>query len=193
MINLMAQLITDHKNLKRLLDILDSQVKSFILNTDEDENDFAILLETLEYISVYPQKWHHPAEELVFRYLLKHDLTDAERVSVTLIKEQHRSLDIVTDSLQSLFLTIANGSIVPMENIADRFCNFLDLQNEHIETENMSIFPLMAQKITAQEWLEIGSQLDFVSDPLFNQRARYEYNALYRFLSSVNEDLGVTA
>ena len=187
MSTLINQLITDHKNLTRLLNILDDQVKAFMLNSNDEENDFSVLLETLDYLNAYPQKWHHPAEDLILNFLLEKDLNKEDKDSIKTILKQHQVLEKETKKLEELFLSITNDAIIPMRRISEQFFSYLDLQREHIETENHLVFPIMEQNITESEWQSLQGKLsNTLKDPLFQTRIKSEYNILYRYLDNSN-------
>jgi hemerythrin-like domain-containing protein len=187
---LLSQLITDHKNLARLLNNLEDQFRLYILDTSDQHDEDSMLpamLETMEYLSVYPEKWHHPAEELIFETLIKKDITKFDKESITNIKEQHVNLEKRSNLLKQTLLSIANDTVLPAETLIEQFSSFMGLQREHLENENELIFPLLINKIKHKEWDEVGKILIPSIDPLFKNRSKNEYRVLSTILQKYKQ------
>ncbi len=66
MIELIEALRQEHSDIARLLDAIDLQVNG-------GSPDFGLLHEILEYLLTYPDQYHHPKEDLIYRALCRHD------------------------------------------------------------------------------------------------------------------------
>ena len=63
-IGILRTLREDHRNMGRLLDVLESQIEVFRRG---DKPDYEILTETVDYCLNYPERFHHPLEDQIFR------------------------------------------------------------------------------------------------------------------------------
>lgn len=164
MTDLYRQLVQDHITLAKVLDALDKSV-SYYREDEQNEPDLALILDTLEYIQVYPEKFHHPLEEQAFNYLIKHDLGDKKIIKE--IRQQHSTLEQETLYLCQQFNAIANDYVVPMSELHNRIEHYINAQRHHMKTENEYIFPTLA-KLNEQAWWDIASGVIIQGDPLFS-------------------------
>ena len=64
------QLHTDHHHLHKLLNCLSHEIGCYDFDSKRAP-DLAIILSALDYVRTYPDKWHHPSEDIIFNRLLK--------------------------------------------------------------------------------------------------------------------------
>ena len=64
------QLQIDHNHMQRLLDCFGHEIDCYDFDSKRSA-DLNIILSTLDYIKTYPNKWHHPTEDIIFNWLLK--------------------------------------------------------------------------------------------------------------------------
>ena len=83
----LAELREDHRNLSLLLDLLESESEGV---TVDDEPDFELLHDIMQYMTVYSDAVHHPKEDLVYKLLRDQDVeltTELEQV-----EPEHRDI-----------------------------------------------------------------------------------------------------
>ena len=59
------QLYLDHHHIQRLLHCLNKEIDCYDFNSKRAA-DLAVILSALDYIVSYPDKWHHPTEDIIF-------------------------------------------------------------------------------------------------------------------------------
>ena len=64
----------EHANMAMLLDLLDHQLARFKAG---EEPDFAVVKGIIDYFMSYPDLYHHPKEDLIFRKLVQRDAARA--------------------------------------------------------------------------------------------------------------------
>ena len=69
MSNVIPALRTDHKNFSRLLDLLEGQLDESA--EVEGKADYALMQDIMLYMTRYPDRFHHPKEDLVFTRLVE--------------------------------------------------------------------------------------------------------------------------
>ena len=67
---IMEQLKADHGSISRLLATLEEQIA---IVHDEENADFELMHDIMVYMTDYPERTHHPMEDLVFRKLANRD------------------------------------------------------------------------------------------------------------------------
>ena len=79
---ILEELREDHRNLSRLLDLLEAECSEV---PDDGEPDMELLRDIMCYMTVYPDAIHHPREDLVYAAMREHGLTlqpsEARRVA----------------------------------------------------------------------------------------------------------------
>ncbi|SEA45924.1 hemerythrin domain-containing protein [Microbulbifer marinus] len=174
------QLCRDHKHMQQLLDAFEKLLHQLGRN-DRDPATLGLILDALDYLSVYPDKWHHPAEELVFARLLTKPIHD--RDGIYKAQMQHERIAAATKNMSALFYAVANDAAVERHTLVGTCNDYLRLQRDHMELENRTIFPQIEMYLTDQDWDFIRTQLCTQQDPLFNDDTRKIYESLRQYLT----------
>jgi len=164
MTDLYQQLVQDRVTLTKVLSALDRSIARYSEDNVSAPN-LSLILDTLEYIQIYPEKFHHPLEEQAFNYLLNHHLGDEKVINE--IQDQHRNLERETARLCQQFNAIANDCVVPMDDLHHQIDHYIEAQRHHLVTENEEIFPTLAT-LNKQAWWDIASGVVIHGDPLFS-------------------------
>ncbi|WP_346837510.1 hemerythrin domain-containing protein [Microbulbifer sp. SAOS-129_SWC] len=173
------QLCRDHKHMQQLLDAFERLL--FELGRRErDPATLSLILDALDYISVYPDRWHHPVEDLVFERLLDKPIPNRDAVIAT--QAEHRRIAAATRHLNKLFYAVANDAAVVREKLLDAARHYLQLQREHMQRENCTVFPLMEKHLSAADWAAIEARLQLQRDALFNPGVKRMYEAIHASL-----------
>lgn len=170
------QLVADHSNLQRILELLRHEIHGRS-HCSELDAELPLILDVLDYIKAYPETFHHPLEEAAFDLLTAKSLIDPSVLKP--IRDQHLQLEQFTDRLHLRFLQLANG-LEEDTTLIDDLSLFIDLQEEHIESENRHIMPALQHKISEGDWWDIASVLTLNKDPLFDQKLRNQFKVLAR-------------
>lgn len=172
------QLVQDHRNLLRLLRFLRDEIGHY--DDIMRETNVSQVLEALDYMNNYPQAFHHPLEEAAFDFMEEQGIGDTAVVKK--IRLQHEELERETAELWQLFNMIYEDHIVPADRIREALNRYLDLQFEHIETEDNEIFPTFEKDLTAEDWKTIAAKVEKKDDPLFHVPHVESYGELSRSL-----------
>ncbi len=174
-----SQLYADHFNMLRLLRCLEVEVA----HCEEDHcwsERLSIILDIFDYVQTYPQAWHHPLEDAVFALLLIKQVPNSEQVWA--VKAEHKKLEALTRQASQLFTSVANDSVVPVDELVGASREFVNRQLDHIDRENRLIYPLFDEYISFEEWEMITVKVAAMADPLFDHRIRAEYEELYHHI-----------
>ncbi|MFI2811450.1 MULTISPECIES: hemerythrin domain-containing protein [Microbulbifer] len=188
--NLYRQLCRDHRNMQQLLDAFDQLLADFA-RQERDPGTLGLILDALDYISVYPDRWHHPVEDLAMERLRAKPGASLAPVETTL--SEHRAITAATRHMSTLFYAIANDAAVERNQLFRSVREYLQLQRQHMERENREIFPQFEQLLTREDWQAIEQQLQCQRDPLFNAEIRNLYESLQHYLASLQFDACVGA
>ncbi|MDP1559576.1 MAG: hemerythrin domain-containing protein [Nitrosomonas sp.] len=178
------QLYSDHHHFQQLLNCLSKEIDCFDFDNQREAN-MAIILSALDYLKVYADQWHHPAEDIIFNHLLEKKIIETKIIKQLL--EEHKKIVLETDRINELFCTAAADCIVSVNKLLDGARNFIKLQRAHLERENELIYPLMDKLFSEKEWKEIEIHVKIQADPLFNKPSKVEYDHLYKYILELED------
>jgi len=182
MSTIMAQLHQDHINLSRLLGVLKTKLAGL---KSGERPDYQLLLDAITYIIDYADAYHHPLEDIIYRYA-EAQYPDQQAV-LQEIEQEHVSIREASASFQLLTENILHDAIVPMDQYTERLESFIDQQFAHLNREEGRIFPMLDNAMTDNDWQSVMMQVTEQDDPLFGENVADEYKRLYRELMLESE------
>lgn len=181
MTKLYDQLKEDHRNLVKVLDVLKRQIALY--NTREEAGtekpDIALILDVMDYIQHYPDRFHHPLEEACFDYLDEHKRGDA--VARDAIREEHEALEHSASKVRTLLNAINLGEAVPLDKLQQTLDQFHSLQINHLKREEKTVFKDISALDDAASEI-ILDRVEHRHDPLFADVANQQFTDLIRQL-----------
>ncbi|WP_066961380.1 hemerythrin domain-containing protein [Microbulbifer sp. Q7] len=174
------QLCCDHKHMQRLLEVFEGLLEQ-LTKQERDPATLGMILEALDYFSVYPDQWHHPIEDLVFEHLLGKPVDVRDVINKTL--KEHHQIAAATRKMSKLFNAVANDAAVEREALFGAAREYIDLQRRHLQRENEILFPLVADLLTIDEWNAIQDRLREQQSVHFNAGVKRLYDAMYETLA----------
>ena len=175
---IMEELHQEHRNLQRLLEILDRKVEKFRAGV---RPDFQLMSDVVDYVGGYADIHHHPREDRMFEHFAGRN-AEVDRL-MKQCAEQHARLHQQSIRLHdSIEGVLHDAAVLPLEELVDQLELFVKQQAAHLDLEEEQLFPAMAGIASEEDWRQIDAQLPAPSDPLFGQKQSEEYKALYRAL-----------
>ena len=102
---LLAELRQDHRNMARVLDLMDDIVTEMEAGKDPD---FELFDEAMRYMTVYPDAIHHPREDLVYTAMREHCADLAEGLGH--VPDEHREIAELGATLRKDVEAIISGA-----------------------------------------------------------------------------------
>lgn len=165
----------DHIKMSQLLTVLRKRIQCL----EQDENiDYRLIKAVISYLRDYSDKYHHPMEELIYDYYLKHYAEDQD-IALRL-SEEHQLIKEVTVDLDELLEMILLDAIVPKAVCIEKLTQFVSLQAAHLAYEEQHILPLIEKHLTADDWAKLDKlwQYKDYNDPLFGKNVLAQYKKL---------------
>ena len=176
---LQRKLQTDHLHLLRLLKCLSHEIDCYDFDSQRSA-DLAVILSALDYMTVYSDKWHHPAEDIIFDRLLEKSVEQRDLIQA--LKNEHQTITQETHKIHELFKNVSEDCVVSANELLTSARHFIMLQKQHIEKESEYVYPLMDAAFSDEDWNAIEKEIIVQNDPLFDQSSKKEYDHLYRFI-----------
>ncbi|WNZ55782.1 hemerythrin domain-containing protein [Microbulbifer sp. MKSA007] len=175
------QLCCDHKHMQELLNAFEQLLLDLFGCSNRDPNTLSLILDALDYLSAYPDRYHHPVEDLIFSRLLTKPVHDRE--SIYEAQMQHENIAAATKHMCALFYAIANDATVERRVLQGACNSYLKLQRKHMDLENKSIFPQIEQYLGTTDWIYIQKQVSELSCRYFDRATRKIYESLHEDLT----------
>lgn len=175
MSNIIQILLEEHRNIDKLLLVLEHELEVF---DRSEEPDYEILQAVIEYFQDYPENCHHPKEDVVFEKLKLRDPAAAERIGD--VEAEHK---IETNRLRRLVEAVEEilaGREFLRQTFHDVVFDFIKHQRQHMDKEERLLFPAAVQRLRPEDWAAIDARLEDRKDPLFNGAVETKFQALQR-------------
>jgi hemerythrin-like domain-containing protein len=182
MANVIRHLRIDHVHMNRLLDVLEAQLALF----HEGENpDYTMMMDIMQYMVNYPDRFHHPKEDLVFKKLAERD--PGARLVVKDLMNKHEALSVQGNAFIESLRTVLSEFMVERKTLESQGYEYTKTLRQHIDIEENQVLPLAAKLLLEQDWNEIEDTMEAIEDPLFGPTIEKEYLALYDYIKHQSE------
>lgn len=156
----------EHQNMTRLLDLLDRQIDLF---ENAIPPDYDLVKEIVEYFLTFPDLYHHPKEDLVFRKLKRRAPKLADELFD--LEAEHES---VSERLRTFSRAVINVMLeieMPRDNFVKLAREFINGERKHMAFEETHFFPLAVETLTDDDWSDLNSVFSDINDPLDGEPA----------------------
>ncbi len=180
MTEVILMLREEHSKMTRLLDILDREIKRFNAG---GLPDYDLVTSILGYCLNYPELYHHPKEDLLYRKLRARDRKAAEEIGD--LEDEHAVLTGMTRQFAATVRNVLADAELPHGWVAQLDWDvgmaqeFVDFNRRHIEMEETGLFPAAVRSLTLTDWIEINAAVADNVDALAGAQAWGHYQALH--------------
>jgi hemerythrin-like domain-containing protein len=143
--------------------------------------DTHVIYEIMDYMVTWPDRFHHPREDLIYGRVAEVDTGVAD--SVDSLQRDH---DQMAKTGRDVLLDIerwregdTSGAALVKSGRA-----YVSHMYEHMNSEEKLVFPQIQGVLTADDWRELmqDDQLRAVADPVFGQKVQREFRNMARKL-----------
>lgn len=163
----------EHGNLSKLLGLIEDQAAAAEAGTRMDEE---LLRLASEYFSDYPDRCHHPKEDLVYELLKVRDPDSCADLR-DLIAD-HRRLHELAEAFGQAVRRLPEERQAAQPGVRAAILEFTEHYRRHMRDEEVHFFRAAEQRLTRDDW----DSLDFVmfeqDDPLFDHVTEKRFSAL---------------
>jgi hemerythrin-like domain-containing protein len=177
----------EHRNIEKLLLVLEKELNVF----DRGEQpDYEVIRAVIAYFEVYPEIYHHPQEDVVFRKLQARD-SAAAAVIGDLAAEHRRGAERLRNVSQAIETVLADR-IIRRRTVDSIIRDFIDCERQHIAMEERAFFPAAVRALQPQDWSEIASTLtEPKRDPLFSEIVEQRFDVVRNHILGLEQEAEV--
>jgi hemerythrin-like domain-containing protein len=144
---ILDRLSDDHRNMARLYDLIGRELKVF--KTGEHP-DYELVKKIVDYCLEYPDKMHHPLEDLAMKSL-KARHSNAARI-VGDLGQEHRSLGVFAHRFSAALGNVLEDELLPRDWFLEVANDFLSFSRRHMQMEEVLFFPALRKHLTPEDW-----------------------------------------
>lgn len=173
---LMKALRAEHRHMATVMQLFRDQLKALDAGEYVDGH---VLFEIMDYMVTWPDRYHHPREDLVYCRVAELDPRAADEVD-----SLQRDHDQTASRGRELLKHIEDwrDGAVGSETIVKQGRAYIDHIHEHMNIEEKVVFPHIESILTLEDWRELAEddQLRAVADPVFGPRVQREFRNMAR-------------
>lgn len=155
MAKILDHLRDDHRNMARLYDLIGRELRVF--KTGEHP-DYDLVKKIVDYCIDYPDKYHHPMEDLVFQRLTARHPAGAGTVGP--LDDEHKKLAAFATRFSAALGNVLEDEQLPRDWFLEVANDFLSFSRRHMQMEEVLFFPTARKHLTAQDWAEIEAAVE---------------------------------
>lgn len=165
----------DHINMSTICAIVDAEL---IEIENGGKPDFGLLEDIMAYVTAYPDKVHHPTEDVVFERLVS--AAPEAGADIEQLLAEHTELIAAGRDFLALVRAVEEEAVVTRAEIVAKGRAYLEMLTGHMDKEESGLFRLAADRLGASDWAAIGAQVQAMEDPLFGPAVANDYRRLWR-------------
>ncbi len=175
---MLKTLRAEHRHIATVMQLFSDQLQAI----DNGENvDPHIVFEVMEYMSTWPDRFHHPREDLIYSRVAELDPKAADEVDTLQRDHDHtarRGKQLLNDIERWREGDVAASVVVK------RGREYIGHTYEHMNIEEKVVFPHIESILTLEDWRELAEddELRAVSLPVFGPRVQREFRNMARRL-----------
>lgn len=171
--HLINRLRQDHGNLEKLLLILGRQFQGIRRG---DRPDYELMHQILDYLTYYPDRYHHVREDLLFTRLAEKRPT--LKPVLRTLHGQHHDLTGRGIRLRGMVNEVLSDLPVSRSELCRLGDAYVRAYREHLEYEEGPVIRQLQDTMSASDWLTLTTAVEWHADPLFAEEVSREYRHL---------------
>ncbi len=175
---LVKTLLAEHRHIASVMQLFSGQLKAIEAGQRVDTH---VVYEIMDYMVTWPDRFHHPREDLIYGRVAELDASAGDNVDSLQRDHDHmaRSGREVLRNIQQWRDGEVSGKV-----LVDSGRAYVDHMYEHMNSEEKLVFPQIMDVLAAGDWLELeqDDQLRPVADPVFGAQVQREFRNMARKL-----------
>lgn len=163
----------EHSNFAHLLDLLEKNLAAF--HTDAAP-DYELLLDIVTYLQHFPDRYHHPREEVAFTHLERRDAALVPLLER--LRKEHRLIALAGEKLRVMLVAASEDAFVSRTGMESAAREYLAAYRDHITSEELNVMPHAGALLTDEDWADVAHAVPAEIDPLFGAEADAAYRQL---------------
>lgn len=167
----MRILMDEHQSLAAIIHAMRYMIKE--IGAGKLEPDHKLLDAMVRYLEAYPEKRHHPHEDLYLFGPLK-ARTQEGAEALARLEREHGESDARIHQLEAALARYRSGEPGGYQQFSAAFDAYAEFYRTHMITEEREILPLLRKHLTAEDWARADAGFLASEDPARGLRSSGE-------------------
>jgi hemerythrin-like domain-containing protein len=154
MVEIIEILRQEHRNIEKLLDVMEQELSAF----DRGERpDYEVFGAVIDFFKKYPDSCHHPKEDIIYE---KFKTRAPDRAaSIADLEAEHREGAVRLRRVAQAIDSVLNDQELLRESVDRIVRDFIDNERKHIALEDEVVFPAIACTLQPEDWADIALKI----------------------------------
>jgi hemerythrin-like domain-containing protein len=154
MVEIIEILRQEHRNIEKLLQVMEQELTVF----DRGERpDYEVFGAIVEFFKNYPDSCHHPKEDIIYEKFRTRDPGRAALVGD--LEAEHREGAVRLRRVAQAIESVLNDQELLRESVDRIVRDFIDSERRHITLEEEVVFPAIVDTLQPADWADIALTL----------------------------------
>ena len=154
MIEIIEILRREHRNIEKLLHVMEQELNVF----DRGERpDYEVFGAIIEFFKNYPDSCHHPKEDIIYAKFKERNPDRA--ASIADLEAEHREGAVRLRRVAQAIDAVLNDQELLRESVDRIVRDFIDNERKHIALEDEVVFPAIACTLQPEDWADIALKI----------------------------------
>ena len=156
----------EHIYMSGLLEALEEQITELAAGEDPDVN---LILDVLHYMTSFPDRFHHPREDLVYELLAERE-SSIRPLLLELQKEHPQLEELAAEASDCVDDYRALATDNKRAKVVESCTDYISMLRQHMDQEEAGVLPIAGHLLSAEDWLDIDKKFSNYSDlPVVDQ------------------------
>ena len=171
--------ISEHETFKRLLVEVEKQAAIFDRGASVD---YDLMLSVVYYMTEYPDKFHHPTEDVLFNHLATRD--KKANAAIDQLHHEHRVIAESGMALRQQLDAVVNGVMASRAAVIRPLQRYVQFFRRHMKNEETIVFPIAREILSDSDWELAYLCPAKCPSPLFSKGVRERYRSLRKQIAA---------
>lgn len=186
MIEMIEVLRDEHRNIEKLLRILDRELRIFDRG---DRPDYELMQAIIDYFNDYRDSCHHPKEDLIVEKLKLRD--PGAMATMGNLEAEHREQAARLRRVAQAIERVLGDEDLARQSVDNIMRDFVDREREHMTMEERLVFPVALNALYPEDWADIALKLADRYDPLSCPGLEEKFTLLRESILELEADAAV--
>jgi len=154
MIEIIEVLRQEHRNIEKLLHVLEEELSVFDRG---DRPDYEVVLAVIDYFKDYPDSCHHPKEDIIVEKFKARDAVAAATIGD--LEAEHREGTRRLRRVAQAVEAVLNDQDLLRQTVDDIIRDFINHERQHMAMEERVVFPAVLNALRPEDWADIALKL----------------------------------
>lgn len=175
--SILGELRQDHKNMTRLLSLLERESNRIL---EEQDADIELMQDVMHYMTVYPDAVHHPKEDRIYAELKK--VRPELSAGFSRITVDHQAIAQQGLRLRNDIDLIQAGAMVKRKAVVRDALLYANTLRNHMQWEELDLFRRIEEMIRSGHTHLETDDFPAAADPVFGARLKRSFDRRFERL-----------